>query len=322
MSDEIQNLLCDLTRTAFDNVNEATDKLTEIIQLAFQRVFPNRRHKNVPPKCQRHNKRETFLLRVSWRSEHLRWLGGNSNGTNIAYPEDKSTLMRKRSIKNFLNPFLRNDKIKSVLQIQQLDRQNPREFCSQIKRLTSPSGNATNLIHPDKWVCHFQNIFQTQPPEVCDSQCSSYVKSSLPHLEQILQQSEILNWDITDAEVEKEVKTLKSGKSFYLDDISNESLNSGHETWKRPFKHLSNICYQKASFPEIWRDGFIVPIHTTNDILDVNNYRGIIISSCIGKLLLKILTKRIDMSMRSTYKWSVNQCGFKPDHRTEEACLF
>ena len=114
-------------------------------------------------------------------------------------------------------------------------------------------------------------------------------------------------------------KTLKSGKSFYLDDISNESLKSGYETLKRPLKHLFNIIYQKGSFPDMWRDGFIVPIHKKNDILDVNNYRGIIISSCIGKLFLKILTKRIDMSMRSTHKWSVNQCGFKPDHRTEDS---
>ena len=92
---------------------------------------------------------------------------------------------------------------------------------------------------------HFQNVFQTQPPEVCDSQFLSYVKSSLPHLEQISQQSEILNSDITDAEVEKEIKTLKSGKSFYLDDISNESLKSGYETLKGPLKHLFNIIYQK-----------------------------------------------------------------------------
>ena len=57
VSDEIQSLRSDFSRTAYDNVNEATDKLTEIIQLALQRVLPKRHHKNVPPKCQRHTKR-------------------------------------------------------------------------------------------------------------------------------------------------------------------------------------------------------------------------------------------------------------------------
>ena len=102
-----------------------------------------------------------------------------------------------------------------------------------------------------------------------------------------VQQSETLNLDISDTEIENEIKSLKSRKSFYLDDISNESLKSGYEALKRPLKHLFNTIYQKGSFPGIWRDGFIVPIHKKTDILDVNNYRGIIISSCIGKFFLK-----------------------------------
>ena len=53
--------------------------------------------------------------------------------------------------------------------------------------------------------------------------------------------------------------------------------------------------------------------------MDVNNYRGIIISSCIGKLFLRIITRRIEDFMISSHKWSFNQCGFKPDHRTEDS---
>ena len=42
------------------------------------------------------------------------------------------------------------------------------------------------------------------------------------------------------------------------------------------------------------------------------------ISSCVGKLFLRILTKRIDDFMEGSGKWSKNQCGFKNDHRTED----
>ena len=80
VSDEIKSLRSDFSRTAYDNVNEATDKLTEIIQLALQRVFPKRHHKNVPPKCQRHTKRETFFPAYQLAKRALRRPRGNSNG--------------------------------------------------------------------------------------------------------------------------------------------------------------------------------------------------------------------------------------------------
>ena len=73
-----------------------------------------------------------------------------------------------------------------------------------------------------------------------------------------------------------------------------------------------------GNFPDVWSDGVIIPLHKKEDKLDTNNYRGIIISSCLGKLFLRILTKRINHFMDQENKWSNKQCGFKQDHRTED----
>ena len=51
----------------------------------------------------------------------------------------------------------------------------------------------------------------------------------------------------------------------------------------------------------------------------MNSYRGIIISSCICKLFLRVVAKRIEEFMSASGKWCVNQCGFKGDHRTEDS---
>ena len=48
------------------------------------------------------------------------------------------------------------------------------------------------------------------------------------------------------------------------------------------------------------------------------NYRGIIITSCISKLFLKIVNKRVDEYMSLSGKYTIHQCGFKKDHRTED----
>ena len=58
----------------------------------------------------------------------------------------------------------------------------------------------------------------------------------------------------------------------------------------------------------------MIPLHKKNDKLCVDNYSGLIISSCVGKLFTKILTKRIDEFMRVNGLWKFNQCGFNADH--------
>ena len=115
------------------------------------------------------------------------------------------------------------------------------------------------------------------------------------------------------------VKGLKSGKSVYIDEISNEALKSGYGELQGPLVHLFNIIFRSGGYPNIWRDGFIVPIHKKNDIMNANNYSGIIISSSVAKLFLRIVTRRIEEFMKTSGRWSVNQFGFRSDHRTEDS---
>ena len=57
----------------------------------------------------------------------------------------------------------------------------------------------------------------------------------------------------------------------------------------------------------------------TKEAINVtDNYRGIVISSCVEKIYLKVLTMRIENHMASSGLWKFNQCGFKKDHRTED----
>ena len=53
--------------------------------------------------------------------------------------------------------------------------------------------------------------------------------------------------------------------------------------------------------------------------MNANNYRGIIIFSCIAKLFLRIVTRRIEEFMKTSGRCSVNQFGFRSDHRTEDS---
>ena len=98
------------------------------------------------------------------------------------------------------------------------------------------------------------------------------------------------------------MKNLKNGKAMYIDDVPNEALKAESDDLKRPIRHLFNTVYKKSVFLDMWCGFIIVPIHKKNERLDVNNHWCIIIPSCLGKLSLPIINKRIKECMLNSNK--------------------
>ena len=51
---------------------------------------------------------------------------------------------------------------------------------------------------------------------------------------------------------------------------------------------------------------------------DVNNYRGIAVSSCLSKVFTKIMQKRLNDYCIENNVISANQCGFREQFRTDD----
>ena len=69
--------------------------------------------------------------------------------------------------------------------------------------------------------------------------------------------------------------------------------------------------FKLGYFPESWSEGLIVPLRKKGSLNGVNNYRGITLFSCIGKLFTRIINNKL-------YDWAENyyvlieaQAGFK-----------
>ena len=57
---------------------------------------------------------------------------------------------------------------------------------------------------------------------------------------------------------------------------------------------LFNIVFKSGKNPEAWSIGFICPVYKgKGDAADIDNYRGITVLSCIGKLFTNGLNERI-----------------------------
>ena len=84
-------------------------------------------------------------------------------------------------------------------------------------------------------------------------------------------------------------------------------------------KHLQslfNVILNSGYYPQSWNHGLICSIYKSGKKDDPNNYRGITLSNCLGKLFNTILYNRLQKELRNNKVLSSAQAGFRKDHRT------
>ena len=85
-----------------------------------------------------------------------------------------------------------------------------------------------------------------------------------------------------------------------------------------PILKLFNLIFLKGEFPKIWNKSLITLIHKKGNKLDPSNYRGISLTSNLGKLFNKIIHARILNFVNVNSLISENQIGFKEKSRTAD----
>ena len=302
----------------FENTNDAERAFTGIISRALKETFPAMTKNKTRRKKVYSKKNETYssAVQIAKRSfrKYQREFNLDPNDINRRH----KFIRERQKLKKIICFTKKFHKEKRINKVAGLETSDPATFWKEIKSLLNPNNDMTECIDKDDWFNHFNNLLNAPSALHQDKQFLEYVKSSLPRLELYADNIESLNRPITNSEISGCVKDLKKGKSTSLDNIGNEVLTYAYGILENPLNKLYNIIFNLCAFPSQWGDGIVVPLHKKEDRMDTNNYRGIIISSCVGKLFLRIINKRVDKFMSEHDKWSKNQCGFKKDHRTED----
>ena len=185
---------------------------------------------------------------------------------------------------------------------------------------------SARLQHGEHWTYAMAEAPQIFTPKSTTDgikkQFSDYFYASLSTLEGVSVANEEPNKTISIEELTGVIKDLTSGKASFLDNISNDVIKWCWLSLSQPTMHLFNTTLKEGGIPNEWSDGLIIPIHKKGNRLSANNYRGTIMSSCLGKIFVKILTRQIDQHMGARELWKINKCGYKPDHRTEDICSY
>lgn len=82
-------------------------------------------------------------------------------------------------------------------------------------------------------------------------------------------------------------------------EIKAHLLRASIDKLAAPLTNIFNSLLKKGTFPEKWRESFLIPIPKPGKPQKVENYRGICIQSIIPKIFDDLLTQRIRLHMES-----------------------
>ena len=107
------------------------------------------------------------------------------------------------------------------------------------------------------------------------------------------------------------------------DEIHNSMLLNSSEKIRQEILNLFNNIWKTGFYPKNWKNATIIPIlKPGKDKLDPKSYRPISLTSCISKLLERIVHRRLTWRLETFNLLSPYQFGFRPSCGTTEALLY
>lgn len=174
-----------------------------------------------------------------------------------------------------------------------MESNDPKAYWNLVNSLRREQDNSNGpelSIDTNTWYDHFKNL----------NSVKSKFDERLEQLNHVLKNDNQTNTFtfmdtlIKDREIQTSIAKLKNNKSSGLDSIRNEMIKSGSTILLPCLNKLFNLIFSSGHYPTTWAKGYISPIFKTGDSSDPDNYRGITITSNIGKLFNTILNSRLD----------------------------
>ena len=128
----------------------------------------------------------------------------------------------------------------------------------------------------------------------------------------------LLDSTIKDKEIQDNISKLHNNKATGLDTIKNEMLKHGITEFIPCLRKVFNLVLSSGIYPSSWATGYISPVFKTGDSSQPENYRGITITSNVGKLFNLILNSRLDKFLDENKLINKSQIGFTKNARTQD----
>ena len=192
-----------------------------------------------------------------------------------------------------------------------LSKSKPKEFWKEIK-----GDKKKGEVNQCNFYEHFKNLanIESRVGEEGRKEIENEKVDNLPQVDMLDKSIEMKELDVV-------LKSLKRNKCSGPDKILNEFLINANTAVKLFILLLFNKILEIEYFPEVWAIGRVFPVYKKGDKTDENNYRGITVISCLGKVFTKIMNNRLNQWAEENGKLSNVQYGFRKERSTVD-CLF
>lgn len=93
------------------------------------------------------------------------------------------------------------------------------------------------------------------------------------------------------------------------------------ETLSALLKELINISFSTGNFPNALKVANVIPVHKKGDLTDCNNYRPISLLSNVGKIIEKLMHRRLYMFFEQNKIFHKYQFGLRNQYSTNYALI-
>ena len=136
--------------------------------------------------------------------------------------------------------------------------------------------------------------------------------------------SSALEIEPTEDEIATAIKTTANEKAVGPDGLPAELLKLGlqqNRTILLEVHRLTTLIWREGKAPQQWKDAVVTVLHKKGDKTECGNYRGISLVSHAGKVLLKVVARRLSAYCEAKGLLPEEQCGFRP-HRSTTDIMF
>jgi len=127
-----------------------------------------------------------------------------------------------------------------------------------------------------------------------------------------------LDKPISEKEIISMLQKTKKDKAPGLDRIPYEFFKYADKSFIKELAKTYTIIYNNCQFDDAFETSVICPIFKKGDRSDVANYRGISFMNCIAKILMGVLTTRLEAWLESNNILTEYQAGFRKNFSTAD----
>ena len=153
----------------------------------------------------------------------------------------------------------------------------------------------------DRWRRHFNNILNVQSEFDMEELERVTQRQLKPEIAELPTEEELLN----------AIEKVKNGRAGGESSILPEMVKAAcirYEFSKRLLELVHDV-WEKRSVPDDWRDAVLIPIPKKGDLSHCDNWTGISLMDVIGKIVVRILQKRLQKLAEDELPES--QCGYR-----------